>query len=53
MCLKLIHQYDVQTYFFIKQFNEMKLQHKNHCVLKGITKKPKYFLFDKIYLIHI
>jgi hypothetical protein len=30
----------------------MKLQHKDHCVLKGITKKPMYFLFYRIYLTH-
>ncbi len=29
----------------------MKLQHKDHCVLKGITKKPIYFLFDRIYML--
>jgi hypothetical protein len=29
----------------------MKLQHKDHCVLKGITKKRIYFLFDRIYLL--
>ncbi len=29
----------------------MKLQHKDHCVLKGITKKPIYFLFYIIYLL--
>jgi hypothetical protein len=29
----------------------MKLQHQDHCVLKGTTKKPIYFLFDRIYLL--
>jgi hypothetical protein len=29
----------------------MKLQHKDHYVLKNITKKPMYFLFDRIYLL--
>jgi GH35 family endo-1,4-beta-xylanase len=29
----------------------MKLQHKNNCVLHGITKKPIYFLFNIIYLL--
>jgi len=29
----------------------MKLQHEYHCVLKDITKKPIYFLFDRIYLL--
>jgi hypothetical protein len=28
----------------------MKLQHKHHCSLKGITKKPIYFLFDRTFL---
>jgi hypothetical protein len=28
----------------------MKLQHKDLCVLKGITKKHIYFLFDRVYL---
>jgi hypothetical protein len=30
----------------------MKLQHKDDCVLEGITKKPIYFPFDTIYLTH-
>jgi hypothetical protein len=29
----------------------MKLQHKNNCVLKGITKKPIYFLLNRTYLL--
>jgi hypothetical protein len=28
----------------------MKLQHKDHCVLKGTTKKHVFFFFDRIYL---
>jgi hypothetical protein len=29
----------------------MKLQHKDHYVLKGIIKKCIYFLFDRIHLL--
>ncbi len=30
----------------------MKLEHKGHCIFKGLTKKKIYFLFGKIYLTH-
>ncbi len=54
--LKLTGQYGVQTYFFIRKFNEytcMKLQHKDHHVFKGLIKIYIYiFLFGRIYVTH-
>jgi len=52
--LKLTGQYDVQTYFFIKKFNEIYTYEviAYHCIFKGLTKKQIYFLFGRIYFTH-
>jgi hypothetical protein len=57
MLLKLIGQYSVQKYFFIKKIHEIyictKLKYKDHCIFKQGVEKKLYFFHVKTYLTHI